>query len=88
MRMDYSISPDGEKFRLPDEDAYKKEFQRLKRLAAKERKAGREIVGCPMVTLGNNDFEIVLNVSKIIQCRTEATYTQLTIILHFIYCRN
>ncbi|MCJ7596890.1 MAG: nucleotide sugar dehydrogenase [Desulfobacterales bacterium] len=42
--MDYSISPDGEKFRLPDEDAYKKEFQRLKRLAAKERKAGREIV--------------------------------------------
>jgi len=42
--MEYSISPDGEKFRLPDEEAYRKEFQRLKRLADRERKAGREIV--------------------------------------------
>ncbi|MBN1672245.1 MAG: nucleotide sugar dehydrogenase [Kiritimatiellae bacterium] len=40
----YSISPTGEKFPLPAPAQYKAEFARLKRLAAKERRAGKEIV--------------------------------------------
>lgn len=42
--MEYSTSPDGERFKLPDEQDYREEFERLERLAEKERKEGREIV--------------------------------------------
>jgi UDP-N-acetyl-D-glucosamine dehydrogenase len=42
--MGYSISPDGEKFKLPDEEEYKQEFKRLKDLVDQQRKEGREIV--------------------------------------------
>jgi len=40
----YSVSPSGEKFPLPLPADYKAEFARLKRLAAAQRKQGREIV--------------------------------------------
>lgn len=40
----YSISPAGEKFPLPKPADYAKEFARLKKRAAAERAAGREIV--------------------------------------------
>ncbi|MEI6632560.1 MAG: nucleotide sugar dehydrogenase [Chlamydiota bacterium] len=40
----YSISPAGEKFPLPKPGDYAKEFARLKRSAAVQRAAGREIV--------------------------------------------
>jgi nucleotide sugar dehydrogenase len=40
----YSVSPTGEKFAIPTQDDYKKELQRLKRIVAKQRKEGREIV--------------------------------------------
>jgi UDP-N-acetyl-D-glucosamine dehydrogenase len=40
----YSISPDGEKFRLPEPDEYKKEYRRLENIVKKQRKLGREIV--------------------------------------------
>ena len=39
-----SISPSGEEFVIPQAGDYKKEFDKLKRRAAKERKDGREIV--------------------------------------------
>ena len=39
-----SVSPAGESFPIPPADAYKAEFQRLKRLAAKHRRDGKEIV--------------------------------------------
>ena len=42
--MDYSISPDGEKFKLPDEEDYREEFERLKGLVDQQRQEGREIV--------------------------------------------
>jgi nucleotide sugar dehydrogenase len=42
--MAFSISPDGEKFKLPSDEDYKKEYRRLKRLAEAHRKEGREIV--------------------------------------------
>jgi len=42
--MDYSISPDGEKFALPTEDEYAREYERLSRNAAEQRAKGREIV--------------------------------------------
>ena len=42
--MEYSISPDGEKFKLPDEKDYRQEYERLKDLVDKQRKEGREIV--------------------------------------------
>jgi UDP-N-acetyl-D-glucosamine dehydrogenase len=42
--MEYSISPEGEKFPLPQKDDYAKEFARLEALAAAERAKGREIV--------------------------------------------
>lgn len=42
--MEYSFSPDGEKFHLPDEDAYEKEFERLKAIAETKRQEGYEIV--------------------------------------------
>ncbi len=42
--MEYSISPEGEKFKLPDEEDYKKEYERLLKLVNEQRKKGREIV--------------------------------------------
>ncbi|MBW1799639.1 MAG: GDP-mannose dehydrogenase [Deltaproteobacteria bacterium] len=42
--MEYSISPEGEKFKLPDEEDYKKEYERLEALANEQRAGGREIV--------------------------------------------
>ena len=42
--MEYSISPEGEKFKLPDEEVYKKEYERLEKLVNREREKGREIV--------------------------------------------
>jgi len=40
----YSVSPDGEKFQLPDPDDYAKEFDRLNRMVRDQRNRGREIV--------------------------------------------
>ena len=42
--MEYSVSPEGEKFKLPEEDDYKKEYERLVKIADEQRKIGREIV--------------------------------------------
>jgi UDP-N-acetyl-D-glucosamine dehydrogenase len=42
--MEYSISPGGEKFKIPDEQDYKKEYLRLEKLVKAHRKEGREIV--------------------------------------------
>jgi nucleotide sugar dehydrogenase len=42
--MEYSISPEGEKFKIPDEQDYKKEYQRLEKLAKAHRKEGKDIV--------------------------------------------
>jgi UDP-N-acetyl-D-glucosamine dehydrogenase len=42
--MEYSISPDGEKFKIPDEDDYAKEYERLEKLAEEKREEGLEIV--------------------------------------------
>lgn len=42
--MGYSISPDGEKFKLPGDADYKKEYTRLKGLVDQQKKEGREIV--------------------------------------------
>ena len=42
--MEYSISPDGEKFKLPDEADYNKEYDRLVNLVETQKKEGREIV--------------------------------------------
>jgi len=39
-----SISPTGEQFPLPTPEEYQAEFARLQELAAKQRKAGKEIV--------------------------------------------
>jgi len=41
---EYSVSPDGEKFRLPVPDDYPKEYERLQALAKEQRALGREIV--------------------------------------------
>ena len=41
---DYSFSPTGEKFLLPEQDDYSKEFERLKELVNRQRALGREIV--------------------------------------------
>ena len=40
----FSTSPDGERFPLPDEEDYRREFERLQALVDEQRKAGREIV--------------------------------------------
>jgi len=40
----YSVSPDGERFPLPDPEDYQTEFSRLERLAAEQRALGREVV--------------------------------------------
>jgi UDP-N-acetyl-D-glucosamine dehydrogenase len=42
--MEFSVSPEGEKFKLPDPEAYKKEYKRLEKLVSAQRKEGREIV--------------------------------------------
>jgi UDP-N-acetyl-D-glucosamine dehydrogenase len=42
--MDYSLSPTGEKFKIPDEEDYKKEYQRLEDLAKSHKSKGEEIV--------------------------------------------
>ena len=42
--MEHSISPEGEKFKIPDEQDYKKEYLRLEKLAKAHRKEGKEIV--------------------------------------------
>ena len=42
--MGYSISPDGQKFKLPADAEYKQEFKRLKDLVDQQKKEGREIV--------------------------------------------
>ena len=40
----YSISPSGEKFKIPGPKEYEAEFERLKDLAKKQRRKGREVV--------------------------------------------
>src|SRR5262249_8660445 len=42
--MEYSTSPDGERFPLPGPSDYSREFARLEALVAAERDAGRQIV--------------------------------------------
>ena len=42
--MEYSISPDGEQFALPQQDDYKREYERLSTITKREREKGREIV--------------------------------------------
>ncbi|MBW2206915.1 MAG: GDP-mannose dehydrogenase [Deltaproteobacteria bacterium] len=42
--MEYSVSPDGEKFELPEEEDYRREYESLKKLADEKREAGQEIV--------------------------------------------
>ena len=42
--MVYSISPEGEKFKLPEEQDYKKEYGKLQKLAKKHKAEGREVV--------------------------------------------
>jgi len=42
--MEYSISPDGERFAIPQENDYKAEFERISLITQKERKKGHEIV--------------------------------------------
>ncbi len=44
MEKHYSISPDGEKFKLPEADDYVREFDRLKNIVSQHRDQGREIV--------------------------------------------
>ena len=40
----YSISPDGEKFRLPESDDYTNEYKRLESIVKEQHELGREIV--------------------------------------------
>lgn len=42
--MEYSISPTGEKFPLPDKGSYEQEYKRLEALVAEKKKEGMEIV--------------------------------------------
>jgi nucleotide sugar dehydrogenase len=42
--MEYSVSPEGEKFKIPEEEDYRKEYERLVKLADSHRAEGREIV--------------------------------------------
>jgi UDP-N-acetyl-D-glucosamine dehydrogenase len=42
--MEYSMSPEGEKFELPGEDDYKQEYERLVTLVNEQKKQGREII--------------------------------------------
>jgi hypothetical protein len=41
---EYSYSPTGAKFKLPEPEDYPKEFDRLKEVVSKQRTLGREIV--------------------------------------------
>jgi nucleotide sugar dehydrogenase len=40
----YSISPNGEKFPLPTQEDYNKEYQRIKEIVVQQQKSGKEIV--------------------------------------------
>jgi len=42
--VEHSISPEGEKFTLPQEDDYKKEYERLAAIVKEEREKGHEII--------------------------------------------
>jgi nucleotide sugar dehydrogenase len=42
--MEYSVSPDGEKFKIPDEADYVDEFKRLEEIVKEKREEGLEIV--------------------------------------------
>ena len=42
--MEYSVSPDGEKFELPGDKDYAREYERLKKLVTAQKALGREIV--------------------------------------------
>lgn len=42
--MEYSISPDGERFKIPEEKDYQEEYERLKALVQTQREQGMEIV--------------------------------------------
>ncbi|MGO9146800.1 MAG: nucleotide sugar dehydrogenase [Desulfomonilia bacterium] len=42
--MEYSISPQGKKYPLPDNDDYKSEFKRLKKLVKQQKASGKQIV--------------------------------------------
>ena len=42
--MEYSISPEGEKFKLPDDSDYQKEYERLQKLVNEKREQGHEVV--------------------------------------------
>jgi len=42
--LEYSYSPTGEKFQLPEPEDYPKEYERLKDLVNRQRTLGREIV--------------------------------------------
>jgi len=42
--MEYSISPDGEKFKIPEEEDYAREYERLEKLVTTRREEGFEIV--------------------------------------------
>jgi UDP-N-acetyl-D-glucosamine dehydrogenase len=42
--MNFSISPEGEKFKLPDEQDYRKEYTKLQKLAKKHKAEGRDVV--------------------------------------------
>jgi nucleotide sugar dehydrogenase len=42
--VEHSISPDGEKFALPQQEDYEREYQRLSEITKREREKGREIV--------------------------------------------
>jgi UDP-N-acetyl-D-glucosamine dehydrogenase len=42
--VEYSISPEGERFALPQQDDFEREYERLFEITKKERKKGREIV--------------------------------------------
>ena len=44
MSIEYSISPDGEKFQLPSASDYTAEYERLKKIVGEQRALGREIV--------------------------------------------
>ena len=44
MSKEYSVSPDGERFSLPEKNEYAEEFKRLKTEVARQRKLKREIV--------------------------------------------
>lgn len=44
MNVQFSISPAGEKFQIPNKEEYKSEFERLQKITAAERAKGREIV--------------------------------------------